>query len=145
MMTLSLREHRKLYCMQDFLPCSFSLVVADRDHLFLQNYCPTASPSTIMVKTFSVIIWEPPKCTQSYNSIGRNSSNHAWIYMANTDQVLLQMAVSAQSARLQGTKADILVLWFGKACANPCLVSALDKIGAQMRIVDPPLSAADAW
>jgi alpha-N-acetylglucosamine transferase len=64
--------------------------------------------------------------------------------MANTDQILLQTLVSIQSSRLQGTKADSLVLWFAQnACPSPCLVSALDKIGAQLRLVDPPLSAAD--
>ncbi|KAL4551901.1 hypothetical protein Ndes2526B_g06151 [Nannochloris sp. 'desiccata'] len=88
-------------------------------------------------------MWDPPKCTKDYSHIGKKSSNHSWVYMANTDQVLLHTLVSAQSSCLQGTKADIFVLWFGSDCPNPCMVSALDKIGAQIRVVDPPLSAAD--
>jgi hypothetical protein len=63
--------------------------------------------------------------------------------MANTDQVLLQTLVSAQSARLQGSTADVFVLYFGSTCPTPCMVSALDKIGAQIRVVEPPLTAAD--
>jgi hypothetical protein len=113
--------------------------------LFIAATCtyPTARPSTFMTKTFSAIMWAPLKCTQDYSTVGRNASNHAWVYMANTDQVLLHTLVSAQSSRLQGTTADIMVLWFGSVCPNPCMVSALDEIGAQIRVVDPPLTAAD--
>ena len=113
--------------------------------LLLASTCasPTASPASLMAKTFSVIRWTPRKCTQDYSSIGRNSSSNAWVYMANTDQILLHTLVSAKSARLQGSKADILVLWFGPTCPDTCMVSSLDEIGAQIRVVDPPLAASD--
>jgi hypothetical protein len=106
-------------------------------------FFPSASPNILAAKTFSAVMWNPPKCTQDYSHIGKNGSNHAWVYMANTDQVLIHTLVSAQSSRLQGTTADIFVLWFGSDCPNPCMVSALDKIGAQIRVVEPPLTAAD--
>lgn len=113
--------------------------------LLVASMCasPTATPASIMAKTFSAIRWTPRKCTQDYSSIGRNSNNNAWVYMANTDQVLLHTLVSATSARLQGSTADIFVLWFGPACPDPCMVSSLDEIGAQIRVVDPPLTASD--
>lgn len=106
---------------------------------------PTAaSPFSLSIKTLPAIIWASPKrCNQDYSSIGSKNSDHAWVYMANSEQVLLHSLVSAQSSRLQGSKADIVILWFGTTCPNPCIVKSLDALGAQIRIVDPPLTAAD--
>ena len=63
--------------------------------------------------------------------------------MASNNTVLLQTLVSAKSAKLQGTKADLVILWFGPNCPADCMVNAADKIGVQIRIVDPPVQDSD--
>lgn len=83
------------------------------------------------------------QCSRNLAKIGSQRSSNAWVYMANSDRVLMHTLVSAKSARLHGSKADIAILWFGNECPQECMLDAADSIGAQFLMVDPPLSSAD--
>lgn len=71
------------------------------------------------------------------------SSPFAWVYMSNTDKTLLQSLVSAKSARLAGSTADVVVLWFGDSVPSDCLKASAAELGVHLRKVIPPLGPTD--
>ena len=67
------------------------------------------------------------------------SNPYAWVYMSNSDQTLLHVLVSSKSARLAGSTADVVVLWFGDELPSNCMRDALRHVGAKLRVVKQPI------
>lgn len=76
---------------------------------------------------------------QSFAFKDRISSPYAWVYMSNSENTLLHVLVSSKSARLQGSAADIVVLWFGEALPSKCMQDALKGVGAKLHAVEQPI------
>ena len=84
------------------------------------------------------------QCSEKMSEFGvEQTNNAAWVYMANSDRVLIHTLVSAKSARLHGSTADVIILWFSDTCPQECMLQTAKDIGVQFIKVVPPLTAAD--
>jgi alpha-N-acetylglucosamine transferase len=77
------------------------------------------------------------------SAMGLHKSPNAWVFMANSDRTLLHVLVSAKSARIAGSMADVVVLWFDPEPPSKCMSEALASVNGKVRMVNPPILAKD--